>query len=80
MFRILFFYLFLLIPFYVNAELRIDITQGNTEPIPMAILDFNSKNSEEKKLSKNINKVIKNNLSRSGLFLMLPKKIAIFTI
>ena len=77
MFRILFFYLFLLIPFYVNAELRIDITQGNTEPIPMAILDFNSKNSEEKKLSKNINKVIKNNLSRSGLFLMLPKKLFI---
>ncbi len=77
MFRILFFYLFLLIPFYASAELRIDITQGNTEPIPMAILDFNSKNSEEKKLSKNINKVIKNNLSRSGLFLMLPKKLFI---
>ncbi|PPR39663.1 MAG: Protein TolB [Alphaproteobacteria bacterium MarineAlpha8_Bin1] len=77
MFRVLFFYLFLLIPFYANAELRIDITQGNTEPIPMAILDFNSKNSEEKKLSKNINKVIKNNLSRSGLFLMLPKKLFI---
>ena len=62
MFRILFFYLFLLIPFYASAELRIDITQGNTEPIPMAILDFNSKNSEEKKLSKNINKVIKNRI------------------
>ena len=77
MFRVLFLYLFLLIPFYVNAELRIDITQGNTEPIPMAILDFNSKNSEEKNLSKNINKVIKNNLSRSGLFLMLPKKLFI---
>ena len=77
MFRVLFFYLFLLIPFYANAELRIDITQGNTEPIPMAILDFNSKNVEEKKLSKNINKVIKNNLSRSGLFLMLPKKLFI---
>ena len=77
MFRILFFYLFLLIPFYANAELRIDITQGNTEPIPMAILDFNSKNGEEKELSKNINKVIKNNLSRSGLFLMLPKKLFI---
>ncbi len=77
MFRVLFFYLFLLIPFHSNAELRIDITQGNTEPIPMAILDFNSKNSEGRDLSKNINKVIKNNLSRSGLFLMLPKKLFI---
>ena len=62
-------------PFFVFSELRIDITKGNLDPIPIAILKFNSSKQEEKDLSKNINEVIKNNLSRSGLFSVLPSKI-----
>ena len=36
------------LPFFVFSELRIDITRGNTEPIPIALLKFNFKNNEEK--------------------------------
>ncbi len=67
----------LFFPYFSSADLRIDITQGNTEPIPMAILEFNNNSKEEKQISKDINNVVKNNLSRSGLFLMLPKKLFI---
>ena len=74
----MFFKLFILlvvvsIKFNLNAELKIDITQGNTEPIPLALLEFTSKKKETKNLSKKINSVISENLERSGLFVMLEK-------
>ena len=56
------------IPLSVNSELRIDITQGNMNPIPVAILEFNSSSEESKEISSNINNVVSNNLERSGLF------------
>ena len=42
------YFLFLLFfyPFSIFAELRIDITQGNMDPIPVAILEFNSNSKE----------------------------------
>ena len=61
------------IPLSVNSELRIDITQGNMNPIPVAILEFNSSSEESKEISSNINNVVSNNLERSGLFKILPK-------
>ena len=67
--------IFSLYPLFVFSELRIDITKGNLDPIPIAILKFNSNKQELIDLSKNINEVIKNNLSRSGLFSVLPSKI-----
>ena len=71
-----FFFAFLIfISFSARSELRIDITQGNLNPIPVAILEFNSSNSESREISSNINIVISNNLERSGLFSILPKKI-----
>ena len=76
-FRFFLFYLMILLPLSGNAELRIDITQGNTEPIPMALLDFNAIENEEWLISVKINKVISNNLERSGLFSVLPKKLFI---
>ena len=63
------------IPLSVNSELRIDITQGNMNPIPVAILEFNSSSEESKEISSNINNVVSNNLERSGLFKVLPKKL-----
>ena len=71
------YFLFLLcfLPFSVFAELRIDITQGNMDPIPVAILEFNSKDKETLEISSNINDVISKNLERSGLFSVLPKKL-----
>ena len=63
------------IPLSVNSELRIDITQGNMNPIPVAILEFNSSSEESKEISSNINNVVSNNLERSGLFKVIPKKL-----
>ena len=62
-------------PHLTHAELRIDITKGNLDPIPIAILEFNANKSSELDISKNINNVVKNNLERSGLFSVLPNKI-----
>ena len=75
MFKIFIHFLLILIPLSLHAELRIDITQGNTEPIPLALLELNTRNNEARKVSYDINKVVSNNLARSGLFLILPKKL-----
>ena len=69
------FFLLLLMPFLSLAELRIDITQGNMDPIPIAILKFDSSSQESNEISSNINSVISNNLQRSGLFSVLPQKL-----
>lgn len=61
----------------INAELVIDITEGNIDPIPLAITEFNTKDSDIKKISQDINNVINNNLERSGLFKMLPNSVLI---
>ena len=57
------------------SELRIDITRGNTEPIPVALVQLETKNDTEEKISSDISKVITNNLQRSGLFKMLPRRV-----
>ncbi len=67
--------LLLILPISVSSELRIDITKGNTEPIPVALVKFSSKSGEEVKVSNDINKVISNNLQRSGLFKILPESV-----
>ena len=41
----------------------------------MALVKFETKNDAENKISTDIKKVISNNLQRSGLFKMLPKRI-----
>ena len=75
MLRIIITYFFFLIyPVISFSELRIDITRGNTEPIPVALVQLESKKETEKKISSDISKVISNNLQRSGLFTMLPQK------
>ena len=66
---------FIIYPAVSFSELRIDITRGNTEPIPVALVKFQTNSDSENKISLDIKKVISNNLQRSGLFTMLPKKI-----
>jgi len=71
-------YLFIIsfvLPLNAKSELKIDITRGNTEPIPVAILKFNYKNKIEEQVSRDINKVVSNNLQRSGLFSVLPERL-----
>ncbi len=51
-----------------HALLEIDITQGNVEPLAIAISDFVGGTAEEAMIGGDVAKVVTNNLSRSGLF------------
>ena len=56
------------------AELRIDITRGVVEPLPIAINDFTGDNEEENKVGRDIARVLSDDLERSGLFKPLDKR------
>ena len=49
--NLIFLFLLIVLPLKTFAELRIDITRGNTEPIPVALLKFNANSNEEEKIS-----------------------------
>ncbi len=51
-----------------SAELRIDITRGTVEPLPIAVTSFLGGSSEEARHGRDIAKVIGTDLERSGLF------------
>jgi len=57
-----------LIPRMAGAVLRVDITQGNPQPMPIALPDFLAGTSTENDTARNVTAVITNNLQRSGLF------------
>ena len=61
---------------YAFAQVEIDITRGNIDPLPIAISIFNSKSDKGNvdHIGKKISDVISNNLQRSGLFLPLNRK------
>ena len=51
-----------------SAQLRLDVTQGNVQPIPIAIPDFVGGTPNDTESARGITQVITNNLRRSGLF------------
>ncbi|HEY2757062.1 MAG TPA: Tol-Pal system beta propeller repeat protein TolB [Pseudolabrys sp.] len=51
-----------------GAVLRLDITQGNPQPMPIALPDFLAGTAGEGDIAHNVTGVITNNLQRSGLF------------
>lgn len=51
-----------------HAELRIDITRGNVNPLPIALPDIVGTDGEATQLGSDITRVISDNLERSGLF------------
>ena len=51
-----------------SAQLRLDVTQGNVQPIPIAIPDFVGGTPNDAESARGITQVITNNLRRSGLF------------
>jgi len=57
-----------------NAELKIDITSGYTEPTPIGIHEFIGTNDEEKNLAKQITKLVIADLNNSGLFKIIDPK------
>ncbi len=50
------------------AELRVDITQGHLEPLPIAIVDFAGVGEEAATIGKQVAEVVSSDLERSGLF------------
>ena len=50
------------------AQLKLDITQGNVQPVPIAIPDFSAGTPADTEVARGITQVITGNLKRSGLF------------
>ena len=57
-----------LLPRDAEAAVRIDITQGNVQPISIALPDFVAGSPNEAETARNVTSVITNDLQRSGLF------------
>ncbi len=55
------------------GTLKIDITNGNAEPLPIALVVQSAKGSPEEQFVSGISEVITNNLIRSGLFSIVDK-------
>jgi len=70
--RCVLFLLCFLIPVFgalpARADLKIDITRGVSEPIPVAIPAFYGSNGSASQYGRDIAEVVKNDLVRSGLF------------
>ena len=60
--------------FQAKAELRIDITRGTVEPLPIAVTDFIGASTAEAEYGRGIGRVIADDLERSGLFKPLDKR------
>lgn len=63
----------LIAPVAAKAELRVDVTRGVSEPIPIAITDFAPNDPSATEFATGIPQVITNNLVGTGLFKALPK-------
>lgn len=63
-----------------RAELRVDITRGKLEPLPIAIPDFFGANPQAASYGSNVAKVIAADLERSGLFRPLDARAFIQTV
>ncbi len=57
-----------LAPRQAAAVLRLDITQGNPQPMPIALPDFLAGTQDEADTARNVTQVITADLKRSGLF------------
>lgn len=61
------------------AEIKIDITRGKVEPMPVAITDFLGNSPREKSIGSKLSSVLRKDLERSGLFLSIDPKAFIQT-
>ncbi|MEL0144319.1 MAG: Tol-Pal system beta propeller repeat protein TolB [Alphaproteobacteria bacterium] len=57
-----------------RAEITVDITQGNVEPLPIAVPDFLSDNAAARRFAVDIAGVVAADLERSGLFRPINKR------
>ncbi len=61
------------------ARVTIDITQGNVDPMPIAVPDFLGEADSARELGGDISEVLMNNLERSGLFQVIDQRAYIET-
>ena len=57
-----------------SADLRIDVTQGRADPMPIALNDFVGIDDNYSQVGSDISRVIAQNLERSGLFAPINKE------
>jgi len=57
-----------------SAELRVDITKGKIEPLPIAVVDFFGEGETASQLGRDVARVIGADLERSGLFRLIDPK------
>ena len=62
-----------------SAELRIDITRGTVEPLPLAVTDFLGTAEDETRFGRDIAGVVAADLERSGLFRPIDSRAFIQT-
>jgi TolB protein len=62
------------IPVSAKAELRVDITQGKIEPMPVAVPSFFAADAASQKLAVEMPQIISSNLESSGLFSPIDPK------
>jgi len=51
-----------------QAVLKLDVTQGNVQPMPVALPDFVGGTQQDSEVARNVTGIIASNLRRSGLF------------
>src|SRR5271168_3333481 len=62
-----------------EAELRIDITHGQIQPVPIAITAFSGQAPDDAEVGRNLTAVVSADLERSGLFKPIDPKAFIQT-
>src|SRR5882757_8065766 len=60
-------------PQRATAVLKLDITSGNVQPIPIAVPDFVSVATQDPAAGRNVSQIIASNLQRSGLFIPIDQ-------
>src|ERR1700716_2939467 len=55
-------------PQRATAVLKLDVTSGNVQPIPIAVPDFVSVATQDPAAGRNVSQILPSNLQRSGLF------------
>lgn len=71
--RILLFIAFLYFPLIANSIQTIKITKGHAEATPIAVNHFSSHDKNTHHMSREITKIISDNLSATGLFSIVPR-------
>jgi TolB protein len=64
----------LALPLSAHAELKVDITRGNYQPMPVAVMDFQGSTLEERQMGQQVAGIVRANLERSGLFTLIPQE------